>query len=144
MQEEQSYSVANHETNATPPLWNPDALANWSLLLTPIFGSYLVSENYKAMGNSKDAKSAMDWFYIGIAAILSAFLIVPLGMYGFGIWMLIYLAYLLSWFFMSARKQKHAVLSKYGKNYERQPWGKVLVISIVAIVVLPKIMNVFI
>lgn len=142
MKEEQSHSVSTQETGTAPSLWNPDALANWSLLLTPLFGSYLVAENYKAMGKPKDAKGAMDWFYIGIAVFLSVFLFSPFGL--FGVLILVYLAYLLSWYFMSARKQKRAVLSAYGKNYERQPWGKVLVIGIAVMIVWQVIVRTFI
>ena len=143
MKEEQSYSASIQQTGTAPSLWNPDALANWSLLLTPIFGSYLVAENYKAMGKSKEAKGAMDWLYIGIAIILSGFIFSSFGAYGIYVIMLVYLAYLLSWFFMSARKQKRIVLSEYGKNYERQPWGKVLAIGIAVMVVWQIIVSAF-
>lgn len=144
MKEEQSHSVPTQETGTAPSLWNPDALANWSLLLTPLFGSYLVAENYKAMGKHKDAKGAMDWFYIGIATLLSGFIFFPFGIYGFWMLMLIFLAYLVSWYFMSARKQRRAILSAYGKNYERQPWGKVLVIGVAVMIVWQVIVRAFI
>lgn len=133
MQDEQSHSASTQETGTAPSLWNPAALANWSLLLTPLFGSYLLAENYKAMGKPKEAKKAMEWFYLGIAIFLSVFLLSPSGL--FGVALLTYLLYLVSWNFMSARKQQRAVLSEYGKTYERQPWGKVLAIGIAAIIV---------
>lgn len=122
-----------------PSLWNPNALVNWSLLLTPLFGSYLVARNYKAMYKPDQEKKAMEWFYIGIAVLLSAFLLAPFGL--FGVSMAIYIGYLFSWYFMSARKQSSAVLSEFGKNYDRQPWGKVLSIGIALNVVWQLIVN---
>jgi hypothetical protein len=142
MKEEQSYSASTVQTGTAPSLWNPDALANWSLLLSPLFGSYLVAENYKAMEKPKEAKGAMDWFYIGTATFLSVLLFSPFGL--FGVSLLIYVTYLFSWFFMSARKQKRVVLSEYGKNYERQPWGKVLAIGVAANIVWQIIVRAFI
>lgn len=141
MKEEQSYFASTQQTSTAPSLWNPNALANWSLLLSPLFGSYLVAENYKAMERPSDAKKAMEWFYIGSAIFLSVFLLSPFGL--FGVSMLIYVAYLLIWYFMSARKQNNAVLSKYGNNYEHQPWGKVLAIGIAANVVWQIIVRAF-
>lgn len=122
-----------------PSLWNPNALVNWSLLLTPLFGSYLVARNYKAMYKPDQEKKAMEWFYIGIAVLLSAFLLAPFGL--FSVSMAIYIGYLFSWYFMSARKQCSAVLSEFGKNYDRQPWGKVLSIGIALNIVWQLIVN---
>lgn len=139
MKEEQSHSAPPKEA-ATPPLWNPTGLANWSLLLTPLFGSYLVAENYKAMGKPTEAKEAMGWFYRGIAVLLLALLLSSTSF--FGIALLSYLIYLVSWNFKSARKQSHVILSEYGKDYERQPWGKVLAIGIAAMVVWQVIVGV--
>lgn len=144
MKDEQSHSASTQETGTAPSLWNPIALANWSLLLTPLFGSYLVAENYKAMGKPKEGEEAMVWFYVGIAIFLSVlFLLLSLGLFGFGVAMLIYPVYLVSWNFKSARKQNRAVLSEYGETYERQPWGKALAIGIAALIMWWIIISVF-
>jgi len=119
-----------------PAVWNPNALANWSILLTPLFGAYFVTENYKAMGLSKEAKKSMEWFYIGIAVMLSPILlsaVFPVA--GFIVALIAYVIYLISWYFLSARKQHGVVMAAYGKNYERQPWGKILAIGIAAQIV---------
>lgn len=126
-----------------PSFWNPIALSNWSFFLSPVFGAYLVAENYKAMGNTTEAKRSMDWLYISIAVILAGWLLMGAsggfsrtsGVYAFGIFMLAYLTTFLVWNFRSARKQHRYILSVYGKNYARQPWGKVLVIGIAAYIV---------
>lgn len=144
MKEEQSHSDSTRETGAAPSLWNPIALANWSLLLTPVWGAYLVAANYKTMGKSKEKEEAMVWFYVGIVFfLLSAFLLAPSGVSGLGGAFLIYLIYLVSWNFMSARKQQRAVLAEYGDIYKRQPWAKVLTIGIAAIIMWQIIVSAF-
>lgn len=132
-----SQNISNNGTlNSKPAFWNPIALSNWSFFLTPIFGTYLVAENYKTMGKTKEAKGSMEWFYVSIAVMLSGLLLTPMfRVYGFVIWMVAYLANFLIWNFRSARKQNQDILSVYGKGYDRQPWGKVLAIGIAAIIV---------
>lgn len=143
-----SQNIRQSAPAAAPSFWNPIALSNWSFFLTPIFGAYLVTENYKAMGNANEAKRSMDWFYISIAVILSGFVLMnTFGfsgsslMYAFGIFILAYLTTFLIWNFRSARKQHRYILSVYGKNYARQPWGKVLVIGIAAYIVCSLILR---
>ena len=51
-------------------LWNPNAAANWSLLFTPIFGSYLQFRNWQALGKKDEADNARNWFIFSILFIL--------------------------------------------------------------------------
>lgn len=134
-----SQGIRQSAPAAAPAFWNPIALSNWSFFLSPVFGAYLVAENYKAMGNINEAKKSMDWLYISIAIILSGWVLMGVfgssgssRMYVFWIFMSAYLTTFLIWNFRSARKQHHYILSIYGKDYERQPWGKVLAIGIAA------------
>lgn len=135
-----SQGIRKSASADAPSFWNPIALSNWSFFLLPVFGAYLVTENYKAMGNTTEAKKSMDWLYISIAVILAGWLLVGVSggfsrtssMYAFGIFVLAYLTTFLVWNFRSARKQHRYILSVYGKNYARQPWGKVLAIGIAA------------
>ena len=131
-------NATNHASPVpSPAFWNPLALSNWSLVLTPVFGSYLVAENYRSMGKAKEVKGAMEWFYISVAVMLAGLLLLPLfgDYYGFAIWMFAYLACFLTWNFRSARRQNKEILSMHGKDYERQPWGKVLSVGIVLVVI---------
>lgn len=138
----QKASIATAQTNlktthiesesllTNPAFWNPSALANWSILLTPLFGSYLVTENYTAMGNEEAAKGAKVWLFIGAAIMVSAFTSLLLGFTKFFMVVLLaYFAYLISWYFLSARKQHRGILAEYGNDYERQPWLRVLAIG---------------
>lgn len=38
-----------------PPLWNPNAAANWSLLFSPVFGALLQMKNWEALGEDDKA-----------------------------------------------------------------------------------------
>jgi hypothetical protein len=130
-------NATNHASPvSSPAFWNPLALSNWSFVLTPVFGSYLVAENYRSMGKAKEVKGAMEWLYISAAVMLSGLLLTTMfGVYGFGIWMFGYVTNFLIWNFRSARRQNQEILSTYGKSYERQPWGKVLAVGIVVVVI---------
>ncbi len=129
-----SFSEQASPTHVMPALWNPLALTNWNFLLTPVFGSYLLVENYKAMGRTIEAKNAKEWFYVAIAIILSPLLLSASGVFDlfFPILFLCYIAYLFSWYFICARKQRRIIIAEYGNNYIRQPWGKVLAIGVAA------------
>ena len=48
----------------SPPLWNPNAAANWSLLFSPAFGAFLHMKNWQALGQPIKATSAKVWFVL--------------------------------------------------------------------------------
>lgn len=132
---DRSTSIESDSMPTNPALWNPSALANWSILLTPLFGSYFVAENYKAIGQEKEAKGAMVWLYIGVAIMVSIFFVELFNLSSyFRKIMPAYFVYLMSWYFLSARKQQRCIVSEYGKDYERQPWMRVLAIDGAAMV----------
>ena len=105
-----------------PPMWNPNAAANWSLLLSPAFGAYLHMLNWRALGESGKAAAARVWFAIGLV------LPVVYAVTGLGI---VALLYLLLWYFVSARGQAKYVKSRFGDSYPRRSWGKPLMIGLV-------------
>ena len=41
-----------------PPLWNPNAAANWSLLFSPAFGAFVHMKNWQALGEPEKAANA--------------------------------------------------------------------------------------
>ena len=94
-----------------PPLWNPDAIGNWSLLLTPLFGAFLVARNWQALGEYGRARRASYWFYIGLPLYFFA---IALPVAGF--------ALLVIWYFFSNRPQAKYVRERFGTNYPRRPW----------------------
>ncbi len=124
--------VADGGVQAAPALWNPNAAASWSLLLSPAFGSYLHLLNWRALGNADKEATGNGWFiaslvmlalYIGIALALPNF---DMRYIGFG--------YLLAWYFAAAREQAKYVKDTFGNDYPRKGWGKALLIGVAAFI----------
>lgn len=120
-----------------PALWNPNAAANWSLLLTPAFGAFLHMKNWAALGEPQKADASRKWFVAVLAfylvmAIVAAVLPESREMNvvsrGFGIGLLA------AWYFSSAREQMQHVLGRYGKAYPRRGWGVALLLGLAGIV----------
>ena len=117
-------------------IWNPNAAANWSLIFTPAFGSYLHMLNWRSLGETDRAAASQKWFYIGIGMlVLYVFLALLISdekaadaaTRGLGF------IFLLSWYFGSARAQAKYVKAKLGTTYVRRPWGKALGLAVAAL-----------
>ena len=116
-----------------PPLWNPNAAANWSLLFSPIFGAIVQMKNWQALGETKRAANSKMWaigtaIAIVVVTILSAAAAVSTNTpdvgrsFGFVI--------LIVWYFASGRAQTKFIKDRFGKDYPRRGWGKPLLIAI--------------
>jgi hypothetical protein len=60
---------------ASPPLWNPSAAANWSLLFSPAFGALVQMKHWEALGEPAKASAARGFLLFamvvgGVAATL--------------------------------------------------------------------------
>lgn len=119
--------VQDTQIDEAPPLWNPAAAANWSLLFTPVFGAALHMKNWQALGEPEKARQAKGWMigsivYLviatGLAAVLPETRNVDALMRSAG------LAMLLAWYFSSGRAQQKYVKERFGKDYARRGWGK--------------------
>jgi hypothetical protein len=130
---------AAEAADASPALWNPDAAASWSLLLTPVFGALLHRKNWIALGEPDKAASASRWALVTTAfyvlSIIVSFvtaskqaqtydLIVRYGAFGL----------LLAWYFMSAKPQARLIKERFGKDYTRRGWGKPFLYALLAFV----------
>ncbi len=113
-------------------IWNPNAAANWSLLFSPLFGSYIHALNWRTLGEESRAKSAMIWFYVMLVLIIvtSVAGIAQGNSNPGGIGFVL----LLVWYFFAARVQMKYVKEKFGTDYARSSWSKPLGIGFVAIV----------
>lgn len=137
MKEEQSHSVSTQETGTAPSLWNPDALANWSLLFTPIFGTWLTYLNWQALGEAAYARRSKYWLIGSTVWVLSAAIIINVAdnvSIGIGA-IASYIILLLLWFFMENRKQNRYLVERFGKTYPRRGWLKPLAIAAAILVV---------
>jgi hypothetical protein len=100
-----------------PSLWNPNAAALDSLLFTPVFGAYLHSRNWIALGESGKAAKSLQWMYAGIALLV----IIPF-LPGSGAARLISIVFIVSWWTSSAKEQVTYVKERFGESYPRRPW----------------------
>lgn len=115
---------------SAPALWNPNAAANWSLILSPAFGAFLHMKNWHALGEPEKAGTARSWFIsvlviLGAVTVFGAFL--PEGASratGLGL--------LLGWYFASARAQSAYVKDRFGTAYPRKSWGGALTWGVLA------------
>lgn len=118
-------------------IWNPNAVANWSLLFTPIFGSWLTYLNWKALGEEGKAAASKYWLIGSIIFIVVAGVainVVDNPKYGMGT-IGAYIVLLLMWFWIENRTQNSYVKDKLSGGYQKQGWIKPLSIALAALVV---------
>jgi hypothetical protein len=113
------------------PIWNPNAAASWSLLLSPAFGSYLHMLNWRALGEHDKAATAKGWFVTSVAVLLLYIVLDIISARvadavsrGLGIGLL------LAWYFAAAKGQARYVKEAFGDSYPRRGWGKPLLIAV--------------
>jgi uncharacterized membrane protein YfcA len=127
------FKPAEGAVGKAPPLWNPNAAANWSLVFSPAFGAFLHMANWRALGETEKARSARAWFigsllffFAGIASstLLSVTdaLVRSLG-----------LVYLVVWYYSAAKPQVSYVKARFGKDYPRRGWSKPLLVALAAL-----------
>jgi hypothetical protein len=120
-------------TEEAPPLWNPSAAASWSLLLSPIFGSYLHTRNWEALGEPDKAAASRKWmvgsivFFVVI--VLAAFAI-PDSKAADGLGRLGGFALLIAWYYAIGKSQQTYVAARFGKEYPRRGWSKPLLAAL--------------
>jgi hypothetical protein len=117
------------QADAIHGIWNPNAVANWSIIFTPVFGSYLNMLNWQSMGERTLAEQAKKWFYASIAVILSILLMGIFLPYSEAVDLsrrLMAIGYLATWYYSSALPQMMYVKKRYGDIYPHRPWGKAL------------------
>ena len=117
--------------NLMPKLWNPNAVANWCLVFTPIFGSFLISKNWKELNQAQKAKGSMVWFYVSIVILL--IIVILAGI--MPMFRVLALAYLVVWYLACAKRQVHYI-KRNQINYEKKDWGKALLFGVAGYVVL--------
>jgi len=124
------------ETAPTSPsgtsLWNPNAASVWSILFTPVFGAWLHALNWRALGDPERERASMAWVYGGLALLALDLIIdsvVP-DHAGFAVERTIEAAYLVAWYFRSARPQATLVKEKYGASFEHKSWRQPLLMAL--------------
>ena len=116
-----------------PALWNPNAAASWCLAFSVVFGAYLHMKNWEALDEPEKASASKKWFVAGICSIVIATMTSLFAMADNSINLLVdllFLAMLLSWYFVSAKLQATYVESRFGKNYPRKGWLNPILIGV--------------
>jgi len=108
-------------------LWNPNLAGIWSFIFSMLFGSYIVSLNWKTLGDEKKAKKAKIWFWAGLILFIIAPLLVP-NPPALGFIMLII------WYFASQKPQTKYIKETLNNDYEKKSWFKPVIIAILAII----------
>ncbi len=126
-----------------PPLWNPNAAACWSLLFTPVFGSWLHLFNWRAMNQPDRVGPARTWLVVSIVffvVTLVASLVLPQS--GSALRVLNFV-YLLIWYFASARGQVRFVRNEFAADYPRKGWWRPLLIAVVVVIATMIVANIY-
>jgi hypothetical protein len=121
---------------AAPSLWNPNAAASWSLLLSPVFGAILQMKNWQAMGEAEKAGASRQWA-IGCFIVLVGFIIasavLPDSKAFEGLTRAGGIGLLIAWYYGNGKAQNAHVLARYGKNYPRKGWLRPLFYALLAL-----------
>jgi hypothetical protein len=129
----------------SPPLWNPNAAANWSLLFSPAFGAFLHMKNWQALGQPNKATSAKVWFVLSLVVLgglWCASVMVPNSKQLAGSVRVVGILLLLSWYFGSARGQAAYVKTHFGNTYPRRGWLKALAVAVLVLFALIVVVTV--
>lgn len=112
--------------NRTPRLYNPNAAVNWSLLFTPVFGSWCIYTNYKELGEQNRANTSL------VVTVVLAVIYLLGGILFDGI---VYgsLVILLLWYLIEAKGQLRFIKER-AIVYEKKPWGTPVWIGLAAVV----------
>jgi hypothetical protein len=132
------------DAKIAPPLWNPNAAANWSLLLTPAFGAFLHMRNWEALGEPKKALVAKTWFLLSVLLVAGVSLtsvmaprLLNSGVQGIGVMLLF------AWYFTGGRPQVSYVRTRFGKAYPRRGWLAPLASAVLMLIGLGFVVDFF-
>ena len=120
----------------SPPLWNPNAAANWSLLLSPAFGAFLHMKNWEELGEPAKAAASKAWAIAVLAILVAlplAIVLVPALSSSQNVSSAVGLVVLISWYVSSGRTQVRYVKERFGKDYPRRGWGRPLFMAMLAV-----------
>ena len=105
-----------------PVLWNPDVAGLWSLLLSPVFGSIIISKNWKDLGERGKSNSSKVWVAVSVPAYILMY-ILPHA----------YTIYIIIWYFFQNRPQTKYLKKNFSGLYPKKGWLKPVLIAIATI-----------
>lgn len=127
------------DTRLSPPLWNPNVAAAWSLVFGIMFGSWILMKNWQALGRPDKAAASQRWLIGTTLLFLVSFTLAvtklnslsgSFGRYNF----IFSIAVLIAWYVISAREQVRFIATMYGKSYQHRSWATPLLYGLLAFV----------
>ena len=130
-------SPKNIENQVLPEMWNPAAAVNWSIVFTPVFGSWLQMKNWEQLGHSDEAKKCKFWLILSLLyTCIIPFVEIPRPFSNIGP-----ICLLLPWYIFSGKFQMD-YFKKTQLEYTKKSWVKPISIGLVVMAVyIGTIMN---
>jgi hypothetical protein len=128
-----SASILPDALHAEPALWRPSAVAAWSLLFTPVFGSLLLMHNWHVLGQAGAVRTARRWLYASVAMLVLELFAGAVNERVNGntpLAQLIGLGWLGLWLLAAAAPQWHLVRQRFGRRYARRAWNGALCMAV--------------
>jgi hypothetical protein len=123
--------------DVAPALWNPNAVASWSLVFTPIFGALVHRQNWLALGDAKRAEASRNWAIAYVALLVASGIagaLMPARGSLEGLLRLLGFAALIAWYYAIGKPQVNLVRARFDGAYPRKGWGRPIGIALVALV----------
>ena len=117
-----------------PELWNPNVAGLWSLIFSPIFGTWLHARNWKTLQETEKYQKSMMWFYGCTAVSIASFLLPAQPPAALGILLLVV------WWLMAGQEQHKYVKEKY-PDYRKKRWGMPLSTAVLILFIILLILG---
>lgn len=122
--------LENTESQALPEMWNPSAAVNWSIVFTPVFGSWLQMKNWEQLGHSDEAKRCKFWLILSLLyTCIIPFIEIPRPFSNIGP-----ICLLVPWYIFSGKFQMD-YFKKAQVEYTKKSWVKPILIGVVAMTI---------
>lgn len=121
---------------AAPPLWNPNAAANWSLLFTPVFGALVQMKNWQALEEPGEATTARNWAILTVVVMIAlpiADLFLVSSRSTLRLPQSLGWIPLIAWYFAHGRSQIRYVKERFGNDYPRRNLAVPLLVAFATI-----------
>lgn len=124
------------EDSSQVSLWNPEAAASWSFLMSPAFGMILHAMNWKRLGRPGWVIVSIAWAVVYVAATLLIALSTGSSNENehHGQSLILHYGALVIWYMLFGRRQTKLIRKRFGKTYQRRSWRKPLIIGLLCLV----------
>lgn len=100
-------------------LWNPNAVAWWSLFFTPAFGAYFHARNWRVLRDRPQARANFIWLFVTVVFIVFLFVVPFFSRFFFKTLMM--WALFGVWYATRAQRQIQYVKDTFPSGYRKRP-----------------------